>query len=854
VRWLSLAIPHQAGGVGFALDVALSALLILPPAVLMGGTIPILTQALSRSLADATRLHAQVYAFNTAGAFLGALAASFVLIPWLGLEMVVIAMGSVNLVAGATFLALGRRRQALLSALPGGDVSTAAPAIGLAGPVALLVGFAAMCLQTVLIRVGGLSLGSSNFTFAMVVAVFVLCIALGSFVVAALPRIPGGLIVATQWLLAIGLALLYVPLNYAPYWAHLVRSWFRDTDAAFYPFHLTVFALSLAVLAIPIGLSGAALPLIFHHLKRQVGDLGAAAGRLYSWNTVGSLLGALLGGYLLFFWLDLDRVYQVAIAAVVTAAALLTVQVLALPRVGALVILLVPALGGVALLPRWDPNPLAAAAFRMRKPLPGDRSGPKRFFETMTAGSRIAFYDDDPNSSVAVRETLLPEGPDLAIITNGKPDGSIGGDYPTMALAALLPALFSRQAEHGFVIGFGTGVTVGELAKLPTMQNVTVAEISPGVLRAATHFEARNQHALTNGKTRVVVSDAYRALLRSEQSYDIIASEPSNPWVTGIEMLYSQEFLRAAKDRLRPGGVYAQWFHCYETDTSVVELVLRTYASVFDHVAIWYTLGPDLILLGFPDPDLSQVLDVQRLRARYAEPAMTAALRRAGVDDFPALLAHELLPLGVANAAGWRGDVHTILRPVLSHRAARAFFRGQHADLPLSLKPTLAALAADRSLLVSFARRTGRPLPDAVHRQLADEACKTRPWVCATLLAQWLAEVPVSASRDEAIRALLPQPPFRPHVEPLRLRTLAGFFDPAPAATDPLAPEEATRLSTLYIQYYFHGAPFSRSALASIWQRCRDDGEQRCQPARARIERRAGPLRGAGLARSGPTS
>ena len=842
VRWLSLAIPHRAGGFGFALDVLLSALLILPPAVLMGGTIPILTQALSRNLTDATRRHAQVYAFNTAGAFLGALAAAFVLIPWLGLEWVVIAMGTVNLVAGATFFALGRRRRAQVAAIPSGRPSDAAPALGLAGIAALLVGFAAMCFQTVLIRLGGLSLGSSNFTFAMVVAVFVLCIALGSFAVAALPRIPSGLIVATQWLLAIGMALLYAPLNYAPYWAHLVRSWFRDSDAAFYPFHLTVFTLSLAVLAIPVGLSGAALPLIFHHSKRQLGDLGAAAGRLYSWNTVGSLLGALLGGYLLFFWLDLDGVYQVAIAAVVTAAALLTVQIFALPRVGALLVLLVPTLSGVALLPRWDPNPLAAASFRMRQALPEDSLGPKEFFEKTTAGTRIAFYDDDPNSSVAVRETLLPEGPDPAIITNGKPDGSISFDYPTMALAALLPALFSLQAEHAFVIGFGTGVTVGEMAKISTMQDVTVAEISPGVIRAATHFEARNQHALTNGKTRVVVSDAYRALLRSDQRYDIIASEPSNPWVTGIEMLYSQEFLRAAKDRLRPGGVYAQWFHCYENDTSVVELVLRTYASVFDQVAVWYTLGPDLILLGFQDPDVSRALDVRRLRARYAEPAMTAALRRAGIDSFPALLAHEVLPLGVVNAAGWRGDVHTILRPVLSYRAARAFFRGQHAELPLALKPPVATLAANRSLLVSFARRTGTPLPDAVHRQLTDEVCKTRPLVCATLLAQWLAEVPESPRRDETIRALLQQSPFRRHIGPLQLRTLAGFFDPDLATTDPLAPEEAMRLSNLYIEYYFHGAPFSRDALTSIWQRCRDDSEQRCQPARARIEHRIGPL------------
>ncbi len=842
VRWLSLAIPHQAGGLGFALDVLLSALLILPPAVLMGGTIPILTQALSRNLADATRLHAQVYAFNTAGAFFGALAASFVLIPWLGLEWVVIAMGTVNLAAGATFLAIGRRRYAHVALTPDGDASAAPAALGLYAVVALLVGFAAMCFQTVLIRVGGLSLGSSNFTFSMVVAVFVLCIALGSFTVAALPRIPGGLIVATQWLLALGMALLYAPLNYAPYWAHIVRSWFRDIDGAFYPFHLTVFALSLAILAIPIGLSGAALPLIFHHLKRQVGDLGAAAGKLYSWNTVGSLLGALLGGYLLFFWLDLDRVYQVALAAVVTAATLLTVQIFALPRVGALLILLVPALTAVTLMPRWDPNPLAAAAFRLRQPRAEDSLGPQEFFKQSTANTRIAFYDDDPNSSVAVRETLLPTGPDPAIVTNGKPDGSIAFDYPTMALAALIPALFARQAEHGFVIGFGTGVTVGELAKIPTMRDVTVAEISPGVIDAAKFFEAKNQHALTNGKTQVVVSDAYRALLRSNQRYDIIASEPSNPWVAGIEMLFSKEFLSAAKNRLRPGGVYAQWFHCYENDTSVVELVLRTYASVFDHVAVWYTLGPDLILLGFNDPDLPRLLDVGRLQATFNQPAMRSALGRAGIGDFPALLVHELLPLGVANAAGWRGDVHTILHPVLSYRAARAFFRGQQSDLPVALRPTARAIGAEHSLLRAYSRHVGGKLSDTVHHELLTEACKTRPWVCATLMARWLGEIETSPARDEVLMGLLTQVPFRRHLGAQTLQTLASFFHPDLETTEAIDPREAGRLSDLFIEYYFYGAPFSFDALTSIWRRCQDGGGMRCEPARARIEASVGPL------------
>jgi spermidine synthase len=196
---LSLRLPLGSSGLGFSLDVLLSALLIGPPAVLMGGTIPILTQALARDLQDATRVHALVYAFNTGGAFLGALAAGFWIVPALGLVGALIAMGCLNLFAGAAFFALGQHPAERAAALAHASATAPAAAPGFAafGAVALLVGFAMMAVQTVAIRVGGLSFAASQLTFSMVVAVFVLCIALGSLGVSALPRIPRALLAAT---------------------------------------------------------------------------------------------------------------------------------------------------------------------------------------------------------------------------------------------------------------------------------------------------------------------------------------------------------------------------------------------------------------------------------------------------------------------------------------------------------------------------------------------------------------------------------------------------------------------------------------------------------------------------------
>src|SRR6185503_21135047 len=148
-------------------------------------------------------------------------------------------------------------------------------------------------------------------------------------------------LVATLWVLTLGFAILYFLLETAPYWAHVLRTLFRDYDAAFYPYYLAVFGLVLVVVGPAVVLAGAVLPLLFHTLRREVGDLGSQAGRLYSVNTIGSLLGALLGGYALLFWLDLQQVYRIAVATLFLAAAIVTLHQVPRIRVaGAAAILL----------------------------------------------------------------------------------------------------------------------------------------------------------------------------------------------------------------------------------------------------------------------------------------------------------------------------------------------------------------------------------------------------------------------------------------------------------------------------------------------------------------------------------
>ncbi len=829
VQALSYAIPHGPAGLGFAIDVALAALLIGPASVLMGGTIPILTQGLARSLEDATRFHAFVYAFNTVGAFGGALAAGFYLVPRLGLEGVMLSMGGINLVAGGIFVLLGLRGRAVVSLEEEGSGPDDSSSSGLAPymAVSLLTGFAMMTVQTALIRLAGLSFGSSQFTFSMVVAVFVLCIALGSFMVSALSRITPLFVVLNQWALALLLLLLYGQLEHSPYWAHLLRSLFRDETAAFGFYYLLAFLLLLVVVGLPVILSGASLPLLFHQMRREVSHLGDLAGNLYSWNTVGSLLGALLGGYVLFFWFDLHHVYRVAVVALLLAALVLTMRVFNWKKVAGLLAL--PLLGGVFLLPPWNPADLYIGLFRDRKPLEDTFSGPSKFREANAARFNLPllFHTDDPIASVTVPELKTPGGErSLSIVVNAKSDSNTFTDRSTVVLLAILPALMAKKSESAFVVGWGTGMTAGELAQLKSVKRVDVAEISPGVIQAASLFDFASLDASKNAKIRIIQSDAYRALMRSADRYDVIISEPSNPWVTGVEMLYSREFLLAAKERLTDGGVYAQWFHQYEADDETVALVLRTYMEVFDHIAIWGAGYEDLILLGLDEPGSGT--DHFRLEERASRSDYAKSLKRIGIHSFPALLAHEIVPVGALHAANLKGPTHSLYHPLLNDKAGRAFFRGDTGRLPFMGYGEPARLARENSMLHGYTLRFREGLTDKARAELIRETYRSIGPVANALVAKWVSENSASPVLQE-LQNWLKGVEFRGRGfgshwknESAHPRELVQFFQLRFESDDFVTPEIANQATEDFRNFYHHGAPFDADQLLRIWGSCRE--------------------------------
>ncbi len=851
VRALSLHLPDLSPGPAFAIDVVLCALLLIPPTFLMGATIPILTQGLSRGVEDATRVHALVYGINTVGAVVGTLLAGFWLIAALGFPNTLRLMALINLGAGLWFWRAGDA-----SELPPqlGEPDTAERAAGLTPylAAALLSGFSMMTLEVVAIRIGGLSLGSSEYAFAIVVAVFVGCIATGSLLVGSLRRVPSGLLVGSQLALVAVLFWLYPKVPLAPFGAQWLRGIFTTTDAAFYPYQALVFLAAALCIAPAVLLSGATLPLIFDHLRQRYGDLGSAAGRIYSWNTVGSLLGALIGGYTLFLWLDLHHVYRVAVGALVLSTLLLALA--QVQRGGgrvpvAIASILVAGLGiGIATQPPWSPEDLSIGLFRTRGPLEMSLDGMRAQKRSM---GEIQFYRDDPAVSVAVFAPPLPTGdPAMGLTTNGKSDGVIASgsfesiintDTDTMVAAAIIPALLADDVRRSFVIGLGTGSTAGEIAMLEDSEEVIVAEISQAVIEANYLFGFATHDAWKHPKVRMMATDAYRALLRDRGRFDLIVSEPSNPWVTGVEMLYSREFLEAVRSRLAPGGVFCQWMHLYETDDATVEMVLRTLQAVFPDIAIWYGAPRDLLILAFAEPPAPEI-QLERILERVERPDFADALPRAGVRAIPDLLAHEVLPPGVLEHTALPGSLHTLEHPQLAHLAARAFFGNEIGTLPFSGYGEAARAGREAALLPRYLASLSEDDRLLARRRAVAEVCRMRGDLCTTLLAAWIAEgTDYEGFESALLRSIRESPDAGNAVTRSNVVTAArmipdGAIPPVgPEMEGRVRPDEAQRFTQIFEDYYHHAAPFDPNRLLQIWDAC-SDGEERCVEGRREAE------------------
>jgi spermidine synthase len=670
-----------------ALRVALCALVLGPPTFLMGGTLPAAVRALEHAADRGRRTVGLLYGMNTVGAVLGTLWATFVSLESWGTALTLLCAVAVNLlVAGAAF-ALTRpragraeRRQEARARgggapHPGAEGDRVTPSAS-AAPVWLVlgaagaVGAAFLLMEIVWYRMLAPIVAGTSYAIGLILALALLGIGAGGLLYAAgrierRPTLPA--FVMSCLVEALFIAMPYALGDRLALFAMDARAWATGS----FPALALTWATVTAIVVLPAAVvAGYQFPLLIALLGTREHGVGREVGLAYATNTAGAIAGSLAGGFGLLPLLGAPRlwrgvVYLLVAVAVVSAAQAWRQAVpprrLALAALlAALAVGLCAAVDGPTAFWRYS----AVGAGRVTSLGPGVNNV-RQLLNRERAG--LLWEAEGRESSVALDRSNA-----LTFVVDGKSDGNALGDAPTQVMSGLIGAMLHPDPRRALVIGLGTGSTAGWLAAVPSIERVDVVELEPVVLHVAELCAPVNHDALKNPKIHLSLGDGREVLLTTPARYDLIFSEPSNPYRAGVATLFTQEFYRAVAARLRPDGIFAQWVQAYEIQPDTLATVYATLRTVFPVVETWeVNLRGDLLLTASQAPRRH---DAEILRSRTrAEPYRTALEKVWGVGGVEGLLATYVgNPDFAADQARGSHRINTDDRTVLEYEFARS--------------------------------------------------------------------------------------------------------------------------------------------------------------------------------------
>jgi spermidine synthase len=479
---------------------------------------------------------------------------------------------------------------------------------------AALVGFAFLLMELVWYRMLGPLLGGSSYTFGLILAVALLGIGLGGLLYGAGEGRRRPTLMSFAATCALESLLMALPLALGDRVAVLAALLRPLASAGFLPLVGAWTAITALVVLPAAVVAGYQFPLLIALLGPGRRRVGREVGVAYAANTLGAILGSIAGGFGLIPLLA----GLAAVAAVAGLRAGDPRRAAAVPlAAGAVGLLLCLATGPTAF---WRHTPIGAG----REPISG-WNGPNDIHDRIAQmRRRIVWEVDGVESSVA-----LDLSAEYAFVINGKSDGTAIADAPMQVMSGLTGTLVHPNPRRALVIGLGTGSTAGWLAQVPSIERVDVVELEPAIKHVARVLSPVNLGVLSNPKVHLVIGDGRELLLTGGGPYDVIFSEPSNPYRAGVASLFSADFYRAVRQRLRPGGLFLQWLQGYELDARVVRTVYATLGSVFPSVESWRVNHFDLLLMAGREP-LVHDLDLVRSRVDR-EPYRTALAQTWGV-------------------------------------------------------------------------------------------------------------------------------------------------------------------------------------------------------------------------------
>jgi len=679
-------------------------LILIVPASLMGATLPILCRYYVRHLSHVGARTGWLYGLNTVGGAVGAVLCGFILVKSAGVWGTLGIAAGLNVLVGVSCLLLSKHpSDGHDNETASLDPSTREPLPRKTGCathfqpdgdhgrqstwVLILFfssGFCALAYEVFWTRLLGLIVGPTTYSFTLVVSTFIMGLAIGSLLFGRLAdRVRDAFLwlIITQVCASLSALLVSHVIGNSPFFfAKLIYGLHGS-------FPLLIFVQSLVlglILVTPTLFLGAAFPLVNKIHVQSMADLGASLGKAYALNTLGAILGSFTAGFLLIPLLGKENGLRLVLLIQFSAAALalfLTGKGLrrrARVRLsGACMILMFFVL--LWNFPSWQPDLLSRGWYRDFKPIEGVLhragwldalwNGPD-WLAKQRQGLEVVFYGEGIGGFTTVEKEITSLGTEeYAMFNSGKADASSHGDRSTQTLSAHIPLLFHPGALNVMVLGLASGMTAGEVLLYP-IKRLDMVEINEEVVKACrSFFKPWNTDCLNDPRSRLIVQDGRNHLAMTHEKYDVIISEPSNPWMSGLAKLFSRDFFQLAKERLHEHGMFAQWIQSYEMDWETFSLLGRTFAGVFPNGAL-FKVGPvDYLLLGFAG---SRGLDWQHARERLRFARKSTNVTFPGVD----FLVHLLLTEDLVHLFG-SGPVHTDNRPHLEFAAPLKLYTGR---------------------------------------------------------------------------------------------------------------------------------------------------------------------------------
>jgi len=597
--------------------------LTLPGALILGLSFPLIVTALQHHYYHKkAKIVARLYFINTLGAAVGVLAAGFFLIPRMGLPGTLITAGIINILIG--FIALLSLKYDINKEIHY-TPSLAKPSLKHPGllqiilPAALFTGMASMIYELGWIRMLTMVLGSSAQAFELMLSAYLLGLALGAWWMAGrinkLKNLPGFL-ASVQIIMAVFALASLVVYDQSYFLMDLLLSRVSRDEFGYLVFNLASHTLAFMVMLPATFCAGTTLPLMISILQNK-GCGKQAVARVYATNTLGAIAG-IVAVHLAISLLGLKYLMISATVIDITLGIIILFSFkninknknkIMLPT--AIFILL-----GAIFFFKLDPIKMASGVFR---------------YGTIDRYKTLLFDRDGQTATIAVSETA---GGNIVLSTNGKPDASINirglasGDEACQTLLAVLPLSMNEKIQQIAIVGLGSGKTAQIALLGKNKPLVDVIEIEPAVAEAARYFQPYIENIYANPRFSLHIDDARSYLSKAQGRYELIISEPSNPWVSGMSALFSEQFYQIANSALTEEGMFVQWLHLYEMNNELLASVVKAFSPHFEDYHVYFLDDGDMVLIGKKQGKLSWPMsDI------FSNPAMKMELDKLGIQS-----------------------------------------------------------------------------------------------------------------------------------------------------------------------------------------------------------------------------